>query len=122
MKWGSLGPMFSWETIEGNFDYILMHLVAQHLSDATCREYINILSSHLTTRGKLIIQFSSPLGHVPENSSEDIETLKGGGNSRSLERILGLYPISNQYVVKARIASVYPEHSAVHIVVTSSTH
>jgi hypothetical protein len=120
MKWGSIAPMFSWSSLKGDFDYILMHLVAQHLSDTTCSEYLETLSNHLMPGGRLVIQYASPLGLVPESSSDNIENLKGGGYTRSLEKIFGLYQSTNQHIIASRISNVYPKNNCVYIVVTSS--
>lgn len=112
--------MFSQETITGTFDLMVMHLVAQHMSDEALVALLAALEPHLSTKGELHIQFACPIHpRQAPGAAESATNLMGGGRTREILEILALAEKSFT-VTDLRVIAVFPEHRAYHLAATLS--
>ena len=82
----NLGDMYDWETLKGTYDLIIMHLVAQHMSDKSLNSSLEKLTRHLKPGGILKIQFAGLLnGKYDAGNHEESEV-----NMKSSKLILYL--------------------------------
>lgn len=121
-RFKNLGVMYDWNTLEGTYDLIIMHLVAQHMSDKSLSSSLEKLTRCLKTRGILKIQFAGLLNgkYGAVNHEESEVNLKGGGRVRSILEIINLHKEAGLIVKDMRVTSFHSNYNSVHFVVESS--
>jgi hypothetical protein len=109
-------PMYTEETLSGTFDVMVMHLVAQHMSNAQLARLLGTLSPHLSPDGLLHVQFACPLGTEEDEAlkTEAAMTLKRGLRTRQILEIIGLADPAFS-IADLRFIGAFPEYRMYHL-------
>jgi cyclopropane fatty-acyl-phospholipid synthase-like methyltransferase len=114
--------IYDWTNIDGHFDIIIMHLVAQHVSNKELLKMLKSCKAHLATGGIFHVQFSVPLNLRESQIPADIEELPflmSGSRVRSIKNILELYEDAGLILEEVLVTQVFKEFQSLHLVVSA---
>lgn len=98
----------------GEYDLVLHHLVAQHMSNADLERQLTVLVRSLKPEGVIALQFATLLNGSYDAVDDGPEAQKVGGVCRAPEALSLLVDRVGGEILKMELVGEYPEYNSGH--------